>query len=241
LRFPCPSAPHLPGQSGRIAARMALGGEFPPLALSMARGVPSSPLAHVSARPPLLPDGRISRVRLGQQSPLPKEPSHPSRGLNARPSAPLAGLVLPLARRPEWAYPVVRALRPDGGAPLPPATYRAPLCPSRALPASGGCRAPSQRAFPLRRRSYGLLRPTLPPLAAWGSLEPRVFAGCDESLLAQGGSRRYLCGSVPRGLAPYPGGVAGACPPYFPPPIGLPPVPRGRLTATRRSATSERG
>src|SRR6266446_4727405 len=43
---------------------MTLGGEFPTRALSIARWVPSSPIAHVSASPPLIPDGRLSRVRL---------------------------------------------------------------------------------------------------------------------------------------------------------------------------------
>ena len=52
------------------------------------------------------------------------------------------------------------ALCPDGVSDMTPATYREPLRPSRALPASGGCPAPPQRVLPLLHRSYGLMRPT---------------------------------------------------------------------------------
>ena len=82
--------------------------------------------------------------------------------------------------------------------------------------------------------------PHHPPRAAFGSLIPRVLAGCGEPLLDDGGSRRYLCVSVPRCLDPYPGGVVGAPTHYFPTTIGLPPVLMGRLPASIRSATSER-
>src|SRR5215813_3835986 len=86
--------------------------------------------------------------------------------------------------------------------------------------------APPQRALPLLPRSYGLMRPTtlLAQLSAPLYI-PRVFAGCGEPLLEDGGSRRYLCVSVPRCLDLYPGGVVGACTHYFPTTIGLPPVP----------------
>src|SRR2546426_10680197 len=47
---------------------------------------------------------------------------------------------------------------------------------------------------------------------------PRVLAGCDASLRDDGGSRRYLCLSVQRGLEPSPGSVVGAPAPSFPPP-----------------------
>ena len=53
----------------------------------------------------------------------------------------------------------------------------------------------------------------------------RYYAGCSEPRLEDGGSRRYLCGSVPRCLDLYPGGVLGARTHYFPTTIGLPPVP----------------
>ena len=69
------------------------------------------------------------------------------------------------------------------------------------------------------------MRPTILLALLSASLIPRVFAGCGESLLDDGGSRRYLCVSVPRCLDPYPGGVVGAHTHYFPTTIGLPPVP----------------
>jgi hypothetical protein len=68
------------GLSGRNTARATLGGELPIRALSVARRVPNSTLAHVSASPLLIPDGRISRVRLAAVATFPEEPSHPDRG-----------------------------------------------------------------------------------------------------------------------------------------------------------------
>jgi hypothetical protein len=47
----------------RNAARTTVGGEFPTCALSVAQRVPSSTMVHVSASPPTIPDGRLSRVR----------------------------------------------------------------------------------------------------------------------------------------------------------------------------------
>jgi len=55
---------HVPAPSGRNTARATVGGEFPTGTLSVVPRVPSSPLVHVSVSPPLIPDGRISRVRL---------------------------------------------------------------------------------------------------------------------------------------------------------------------------------
>jgi hypothetical protein len=47
----------------RTAARATVGGEFPSCPLSVVQRVPHSTVVHVSASPPLIPDGRISRVR----------------------------------------------------------------------------------------------------------------------------------------------------------------------------------
>ena len=71
------------------------------------------------------------------------------------------------------------------------------------------------------------------------SLFHGVFAGCRQSLLQDGPSRRYLCASFPRCLDPFRGGVPDASTHYFSGTIGLPPVPMGRLPATIHSATSE--
>ena len=74
--------------SGRSAARATVGREFPSCTLSVVQRVPSSTIVHVSASPPLIPDGRLSRVRLAAK-PLPGGPSQTSRGLNARSYTPL--------------------------------------------------------------------------------------------------------------------------------------------------------
>gem|GEM_PF-3334178 len=60
---------------------------------------------HVSSSPPLIPNGRISRVRLAAAA-FPREPSHTSRGLNARPYTPLVCMVITLTRRPLRLAPV---------------------------------------------------------------------------------------------------------------------------------------
>ena len=83
--------------SGRNTARAAVGGEFPTGALSIAPRVPSSAIAHVSASPPLIPDGRISRVRLAAAA-IPEGPSQTSRGLSTRLHTPLGSMVIPPAR-----------------------------------------------------------------------------------------------------------------------------------------------
>ena len=48
------------------------------------------------------------------------------------------------------------------------------------------------------------------------SLMPQVFAGCCQSLLEDGPSRRYLCESFPTCLDPYPGCPYGAFTRFFP-------------------------
>lgn len=95
--------------------------------------------------------------------------------------------------------------------------------------------------LPNPHRSYGLMRQTSSLWPALPSLVVPVFAGCDESLLRRGPSRRYLCASFPRCLDPFRGGVPDASTHYFSGTIGLLPVPMGRLPATIHSATSEWG
>ena len=71
------------------------------------------------------------------------------------------------------------------------------------------------------------------------SLVPRVFAGCCESLLEVGPSRRYLCKSFSTCLDPYPGCSCGAHARYFPQNYGLPGVPnRSALGRIHTIATS---
>ena len=61
----------------------------------------------------------------------------------------------------------------------------------------------------------------------------RVFAGCCQSLLQDGPSRRYLRKSFPRCLVPYPGASPGALTRYFPGNIGLRQL--GNSSATRHT------
>ena len=53
------------------------------------------------------------------------------------------------------------------------------------------------------------------------SLVHGVFAGCRQSLLQDGPSRRYLRNSFPRCLDPYPGASPGALTRFFPGDVGL--------------------
>jgi hypothetical protein len=65
------------------------------------------------------------------------------------------------------------------------------------------------------------------------SLVHWVFAGCCQSLLQDGPSRRYLRKSFPRCLVPYPGASPGALTRYFPGNIGLRQL--GNSSATRHT------
>ena len=89
--------PCRPLQSGRNTARAAVGGEFPTRTLSVVRRDPSSTIAHVSASPPLIPDSRISRVRLAAAA-FPRGPSQAPRSLSTRLHTPLGCIVIPPAR-----------------------------------------------------------------------------------------------------------------------------------------------
>ena len=86
-----------PLSSGRNTARAAVGGEFPTRTLSVVRRDPSSTIAHVSASPPLIPDSRISRVRLAAAA-FPRGPSQAPRSLSTRLHTPLGCIVIPPAR-----------------------------------------------------------------------------------------------------------------------------------------------
>jgi len=69
----------------------------------------------------------------------------------------------------------------------------------------------------------------------------RVFAGCSQSLLDGGPSRRYLCKSFLGCLAPYPGASSGASARFFPEDFGLPrTMIRSAFSQLPRAATSAR-
>jgi hypothetical protein len=80
----------------------------------------------------------------------------------------------------------------------------------------------------------------LPPIAYGRGLGRWVFAGCRQSLLGDGPSRRYLRKSFPRCLDPYPGAPHGASARFFPGGIGLPRVANGSAMRNDRATTSAR-
>jgi hypothetical protein len=113
-----------------------------------------------------------------------------------------------------------------------PAMTESPFAWLGALPRPGERVPLSRSALPDPPRSYGLMRQTSslwhPLLSLWAP----VFAGCCETLLAGGPSRRYLRKSFPRCLVPYPGASPGAPTRYFPGDIGLYQLGNGSATRT---------
>ena len=80
-----------------------------------------------------------------------------------------------------------------------------------------------------------------PPTSSTPRLVRWVFAGCHQSLLDVGPSRRYFCRSFLGCLAPYPGVSPGAFARFFPEDSGLPPYLTGSaLPRLTRTATSVR-
>ena len=84
------------------------------------------------------------------------------------------------------------------GSAYPPVINRHTLCAAASFAHTGSCARP---------KSSCRLR---------FSLVPQVFAGCCQSLLEDGPSRRYLCESFPTCLDPYPGCPYGASTRFFP-------------------------
>lgn len=91
---------------------------------------------------------------------------------------------------------------------------RGPLCPPRVLPGSEWHRTPLRGALPPLRRSYWPMRRTKSLARVSVSLFLGVFAGCRQSLLGSGSSRRYFLCSLPGRLDPYPA-VSSWCPCSF--------------------------
>jgi hypothetical protein len=164
-------------------------------ALSIARWVLSSTIAHVSVSPPAIPDSRISRIRFWPRLCTPftgYRPSHRTRALSAG---------LHTARRPR----VCLHPRPDtdlhtnpGSAPgdeMRSQDHRVPRAP---LPGPGvtWSRAAFNVASVGITPPSSLIRahaPVLQPLPPFGLLMKEVFAGCCQPLLVIGPSRHYLC------------------------------------------------
>jgi hypothetical protein len=174
-----------------------------------------------------------------QQQHVPRGSSPTPRGLNPRLYTPRECQVIPLARRPlrlapcpgsesRWCF--LSDARRLSRAPLPQ-TGVTRLRRMSCIP-SEGIAPPSP-----------LLRAHAPhpiPLAGLVPLYPRVFAGCDESLLQEGGSRHYLCVSFPRCLDPYPDASPGAHARFFPADIGLRHLRSGSASHTMETELQDR-
>src|SRR5262245_2412827 len=122
--------------SGRNTARATVGGEFPSYTLSVVQRVPNSPVVHVSASPPLIPDSRISRVRLAAIACPHRTFPHLPR-LKRSLAYPPRGCSYTFGSAPSVVATVSLALCPDGVSTVAPAMYREPLCPRWVLPTAG--------------------------------------------------------------------------------------------------------
>jgi hypothetical protein len=149
-------------------------------------------MAYVSRSPPIIPDSQISQVRFETLAFF-RRPSQVWRGLNSGPYTP----------PPFWfasslaSSPIVALCRfYQAGRHMAEETAKCPepLCPTSVLPPLGRC-----QCHLLRGRYPSVIAPTgscatpveLSPASAF-SLVRRVLAGCTQSLLPTGASRRYL-------------------------------------------------
>jgi hypothetical protein len=93
---------------------------------------------------------------------------------------------------------------------------RAPLPDEDVTPVGVTSPASRQRELPLFHRSYELMRQTLSlPLSSVYPIQ-RVLAGCYQSLLGKGPSRRYLCNPCIGAWTLTPGCLSGASVRFFP-------------------------
>ena len=164
-------------------------------ALSIAKWVLSSAIAHVSVSPPAIPDSRISRIRFWPRFCTPFSgcmPSHRTRALSTG---------LHTARRPM----VCLHPRPDTHPHRDPGSasgderrsqdHRVPRAPLLG-PGVTWSKAAFNRASAGITPPSSLIRahaPVLQPLPPFGFLMKEVFAGCCQPLLVIGPSRHYLC------------------------------------------------
>lgn len=220
-------------------ARATVGGGFPTRTLSVVRRVPSSPWLPFPFSPHLIPDSRISRVRLA------------ATAMSQHAFPYLVGLKRSLAcTRPRSGYPCRFAAR----LPVPPVPGSV----------SGGVAAPQPlpTESPFARVQYSLPRLALQapvgrcypafiaPMSSCArpsssrrlrlSLFLRVLAGCCEPLLHDGPSRRYLCYLPAGAWTPTPAALQVHLPVTSLKTLAFPAVISGRRSATSRTATSVR-
>jgi hypothetical protein len=179
-----------------------------------------TPIVHVSASPPLIPDSRISRVRLAAAA-------FPRRTFPHRPRLKRTPAYTPdqfsYTSDSTFDHPFTLCFRfcvRTVGADTP-ATYREPLCTRQALPPWW------RHHHRLGRRYPALLAPTGSCVGPESSCRTRsslrrlVFAGCCASLLEAGPSRRYLRSPCTGAWTLTPPHSTGALTRFFPADIGL--------------------
>jgi len=184
------------------------------------RRVHISPYLSFPFSPLLIPDGRISRVRLAAAA-FHDAPSVPAAGLSARSHTPAFSRVISIAsfRGPAFIRVIRLYVRLRRRAkPLPTEStfaqsrcYR--FCP--ALKAQVGGRYPTFFAH-----TCSCVRPPF-SCRLRSSLFLQVFTGCRKSLLNDGLSRRYLCNPCQVAWIPTPPRYRGAFVRFFPRHFGL--------------------
>ena len=202
--------------SGRNTARAPLGGEWAAFPLSVpGKIVLRPPLGHVSASPPLIPDGRISRVRLAAAA-------FPQRTFPYVDEAQALARIHPYQH---WLYLQLDtagiqlqtpALCPAGFPIRCPPLTESPFAHRRCYPLLGRRPAPPRPALPGLHYSYWLMRRTecLPSTPALTST-----TGLCRLLRAPAGRRSVPAlspQSLHRSLDPYPATTSGCTYPFLP-------------------------
>ena len=201
------------------------------------------------ARPCItFPQAPLSSRKVGfpesgwQQWHFPREPSRPARGLSVRSRTPLDRTVISLARHTHGINPFgvscYPSLRTDNFLEYAHHSPRAPS-PTQGVTLRSVTSGSHRKALPFPHSYFELMRQSKILSLPRFSLVQRVHAGCRESLLDDGPSRRYLCKSFIACLDPYSGCLCGARARYFPQNIGLPgEATRSALGNTHAMATS---
>ena len=149
-------------------------------------------MAYVSRSPPIITDGQISRVRFETLAFF-RRPSRVWRGFK-RWSVYIPAILVCLQPRLLTVVALRRFYQAGRHTAEVAAKCPEPLCPTSVLPLLGRC-----ECHLLRGRYPSVIAPTgscatpigLSPASAF-SLVRRVLAGCTQSLLPTGASRRYL-------------------------------------------------
>jgi len=206
--------------SSRRTARATLGGGLPIRTLSVVRRVHSSPWLPFPFSPLLIPDGRISRVRLAAAAsftvPL---PCGALAQVLAHVHPRIPKLWVPL--RCSLAFVAVLRLSVRLRAASQPLPTESPFARRTVLPPTPCAQAQVGGRYP------AFIAPTGSCARPPGSrrlrlcLFLRVFAGCVESLLPVGPSRRYLCDPCTVAWIRTPPRSGGASVRFFPPVLGL--------------------